>query len=191
MNSFPRGFMHDAPPRPRPWLFLLALLASGSAAAGEVAAPVPPGYSERLVIPAVRLGLWQAQEATRRYTSHPSPGLRALHYLSPSWLVDMGYQFAFHEAENQRFAGVGTLHALDARIHWVLPIGGSSLTFGAGPAGYLSTGTVLSEAGLGGGFGGAVGLQTEVRSMLVRFEASAQSRGNRLDSLFSVTLGWL
>ncbi|MFY0572804.1 hypothetical protein ACN28E_54490 [Archangium lansingense] len=178
-------------PRLLPWL-LLSLLASGSAAAGEaVEAPVPPGYSERLVIPAVRLGLWQAQGASRRYSSHPSPGLRALHYLSPSWLMDAGYQFAIVEPGNHRFEGMATLHALDARIHWVLPVGGSSLTFGAGPTGYLSTGTELTEPALRGGFGGAVGLQTDVQPVLVRFEASVQSRGNRLDSLFSVTLGWL
>jgi hypothetical protein len=186
--------MNNASPRARllPW-FLLSLLASGSAAAEEeVQAPVvPPGYSDRLVIPAVRVGLWRAQEATRRYSSRPSPGLRALHYLSPSWLVDAGYQFAFDEPVSHQFTGIGTLHALDARIHWVLPIGGSSLTLGAGPAGYLSTGTALSEAALGAGFGGALGLQTDVQRVLVRFEASVQRRSNRLDSLFSVTLGWL
>jgi hypothetical protein len=184
--------MKDASSRRRvlPWL-LLCVLVSGRAAAEDVAALVPPGYSERLVIPAVRLGLWRTQEATRRYSSHPSPGLRALHYLSPSWLVDAGYQFAFEEPVSDRFPGIGTLHALDARIHWVLPVGGSSLTLGAGPAGYLNTGTALSEAGLSAGFGGAVGLQTDVQQVLVRFEASVQRRANRLDSLFSVTLGWL
>jgi hypothetical protein len=185
--------MKDAPSRLLPWL-VLSLLVSGRATAAEEVeeqAPVPPGYSERLVIPAVRLSLWRAQEATRRYSSHPSPGVRGLHYLSRSWLVDAGYQFALEEPVSDRFSGLGTLHALDARLHWVLPVGGSSLTLGAGAAGYLNTGTPLTEAGLSAGYGGVLGLQTDVQQVLVRFEASVQRRGNRLDSLFSVVLGWL
>lgn len=177
-------------------LWILPMVPAWAGADPALAGPVAPPPERPAWTVGARLGLLLLEEASRAGTSHLSAGLRLTGYVHRFALVDGGYQFAYDGQGGDALSVTTTLHALDVRVHAVLPLRRCELTLGAGLAGYLVTSHLAAKTSDGGthasttwGVPVALGVQTWVDRFPVRFELQAATRGQRRDWLLSVQAG--
>ncbi len=145
----------------------------------------------------VRAGLAMPEQASRlRVTSAllgAGASLRPLSRLR----VDGGYLFTWANQGTSRVGILNTHHTLNARAHWLVPVGPTWFTLGGGPALHLTTthptvndAAQPMSASVDVGLNVAGGVETQVAGRLFRLEAGAQSRGLRVDLLFLAGFGF-
>ncbi len=188
---------------PIPHLVALTLAGAPAPAAATVedVEPAPFDPSTVAVDGTLRFeahaGLWLAQQASRLRTTQPCLGVGLSARPDERLRLDGGYLFSLLSIGGTELGTFNTFHALRVRAHYAHPVGGTWLTLGGGPVGYLvtashSSGGEALDGGVAPSFGveGVAGAETEVGGRLVRFEAGVATRSRRWDLHAGLVVGF-